>query len=102
MNSAQTMNRPTPEDDDLGQATVRELIVQLALAEDEQRKSVNAGRTAALHQREQAILAALSRNGLDIKGSPIQVSPLPAISPATQPPGSPTVHSHGTNHFVPG
>ncbi|WP_207344806.1 hypothetical protein [Arthrobacter sp. E3] len=64
MNSAQTMNRSTPEDDDLHQATVRELIVQLALAEDEHRNTDDPKRIAALTRREQAIVAAIHRYGL--------------------------------------
>ena len=64
MNSAQTQNRSTPEDEDLCHATVRELIVQLTLAEDEHRKTANPGRIAALNRREQAIIVALQRNRL--------------------------------------
>lgn len=64
MNSAQTMNRSTLEDDDLGQATVRELIVQLALAEDEHRNTDDPRRITTLTRREQAIVVALHRNGL--------------------------------------
>ena len=64
MNSSQTMNRSTLEDDDLGQATVRELIVQLALAEDEHRNTDDPRRIAALARREQAIITALHRYGL--------------------------------------
>lgn len=64
MNSVQTINRITPEDDDLGQATIRELIVLLALAEEEHRNTANPGRIAALIRREQAIIVALHRNGL--------------------------------------
>lgn len=56
------MDRSAP-DDDFGQATFRELIVQLALAEDERRKTSNPDRIAALNQREQAIAAALHNNG---------------------------------------
>ncbi|MGN5732182.1 MULTISPECIES: hypothetical protein [Arthrobacter] len=66
MNSAQTQNQSTPEDDDLGQASVRELIVQLALAEDEHRNTANPRKIAALTRREQAIIGALQRNGLGI------------------------------------
>lgn len=62
MNPAQSMDRSAP-DDDFGQATFRELIVQLALAEDERRKTSNPDRIAALNQREQAIAAALHNNG---------------------------------------
>ena len=64
MNSAETMNRSPPEDEDLGQATVRELIVQLALAEDEHRNTDDPRRIAALARREQAIVAAIHRYGL--------------------------------------
>ncbi|WP_139244223.1 hypothetical protein [Arthrobacter alpinus] len=63
MEATQTMNGPMPEDDDLGQATVRELIVKLALTEDEHRTATNPGRIADLARREQAIVAALHRNG---------------------------------------
>ncbi|ALE92365.1 hypothetical protein AOC05_08610 [Arthrobacter alpinus] len=68
MNSAQTINRITSEDDDLGQASVRELIVLLALAEDEHRNTANPRRIAALIRREQAIVMALHRNGLTATG----------------------------------
>jgi cobalamin biosynthesis protein CbiG len=61
MTSPHTTNRTTPEDDDLGQATVRELILQLASTEDEHRRTVNPGRIAILARREQAIVAALHR-----------------------------------------
>lgn len=68
MESAQIMNRPTSEDDDLGRATVRELIVKLALTEDEHRSTTNPGRIAALARREQAIVAALHQHELITKG----------------------------------
>ncbi|MET4004746.1 MULTISPECIES: hypothetical protein [Arthrobacter] len=64
MNTAQTQNKTAPEDDDLGQASVRELIVQLALAEDEHRNTANPTKIAALTRREQAIIGALQRGGL--------------------------------------
>ena len=84
MNSAQTMNRSTPEDDDLGQATVRELIVQLALAEDEHRNTANPRRIATLTRREQAIVAALHRNGLG-PTSPDNPKPLgPSIAASVE------------------
>lgn len=62
------MNRHTPDDDDLGQASVRELIVQLALSEDERRNTSNPERIAALNRREQAITAALHGNDLGPTG----------------------------------
>jgi hypothetical protein len=68
MNSAQTMKNTAPEDDDLDQATVRELIVQLALVEDEHRKATDPGQIAAVARREQVIVAALHRHGLTFKG----------------------------------
>ena len=64
MNSAQTQNQSTREHDDLGQASVRELIVLLALAEDEHRNIANPRKIAALTRREQAIIGALQRNRL--------------------------------------
>ena len=48
MESTQTIKSAMPEDDDLSHATVRELIVQLALVEDERRKATNPGQIAAL------------------------------------------------------
>ena len=68
------MDRSTPEDD-LGQATFRELIVQLALAEDERRKTSNPERIAALNRREQAIAAALHNHGPGPAGSIALESP---------------------------
>jgi hypothetical protein len=59
----------TPPDDDLGRATVRDLIVQLAQAEDEHRNTASPERIAELSRREQAIVAALHRNGLPLKGA---------------------------------
>lgn len=84
MNSAKSLNRPTPDEDDLGQASVRELIVQLALAEDERRDTSNPERIAALNRREQAIMAALHGNGLgpagpgnpNLPGPPMAMVPL--------------------------
>ena len=73
------MNRPSPADDDLGQATVRELIVKLALAEDEQRTTTNPGRIEDLARREQAIVAALHRNELSLNGPVNPKSPEPSI-----------------------
>ncbi|MGA7206313.1 MAG: hypothetical protein WBX27_16990 [Specibacter sp.] len=67
MNPIQTRNGITPEDGDLGQATVRELIVQLALVEDEHRNTAIPGQLAALARREHAIVAALHRHGLAFK-----------------------------------
>jgi len=55
-----------PEDDDLGQATVRELILKLALIEDEHRRTVNPGLVATLARRERAIVAALHRKGTSL------------------------------------
>lgn len=72
------MNRPIPEDDDLGQATVRELIVKLALTEDEQRSTTKPGRLAALARREQAIVAALHQNQLALKDPGNPKSPEPS------------------------
>lgn len=80
MNSAQPTNRSTPEHDDLSQATVRELIVQLALAEDEHRKTANPRRIAELIRREQAIVVALHRKGLGPTGSD---NPKPLGPPVT-------------------
>lgn len=68
MNSAKSLSRPTPDDDDLDQASVRELIVQLALAEDERRNTSNPARIAALNRREQAIMAALHGSELGPAG----------------------------------
>ena len=68
MKSTQIGNGGTLADEDLGHATVRELIVQLALTEDEQRSAVDPGRIAILARCEQAIVAALQRNGLALKG----------------------------------
>lgn len=48
MNPTQTRNGVTPENGELGQATVRELIVQLALVEDEHRNTAVPGQLAAL------------------------------------------------------
>lgn len=62
MDSTQIMNRPTPEDDDLGQATVRELIVKLARIEDELRTTTDPELAAALTQREREIVLALRQN----------------------------------------
>lgn len=45
-------------------ASVRELIVQLALVEDECRSATSPGEIAALSLREEAIVAALQQNGL--------------------------------------
>ncbi|PYI64228.1 hypothetical protein CVV68_22475 [Arthrobacter livingstonensis] len=56
------------EDDELGRATVRELIVKLALTEDQLRSTANPGRIAALARREQAIVAALHQHELITKG----------------------------------
>lgn len=84
MEATQTTNGPTSEDDDLGQATFRELIAQLALTEDEQRNTTDSGRLATLVRREEAIVEALHRKGLELKGpeNP-QPSGLPmAASPA--------------------
>lgn len=67
MESTQTTNRSTPEDDELGQATVRELIAKLALAEEEQRTTTAHGRIVALVRREEAIVEALHRKGLGLK-----------------------------------
>lgn len=68
MESTQTRCSATPGDDDLGQATVRELIVQLALVEDEYRKATNPGQIAALARRERTIVVALHRHGLALNG----------------------------------
>ncbi|WP_442215462.1 hypothetical protein [Specibacter sp. RAF43] len=63
MTLTQTIDSATPAGDDLGQATVRELIVQLALIEDEHRSTLNPCSIATLSRREQAIVAALRREG---------------------------------------
>lgn len=68
MESTQTMNAIKPEDDDLAQATVRELIIQLAQAEDDHRSAADPARMEAVARREQAIVAALHRNGLPLNG----------------------------------
>ncbi|WP_218713753.1 hypothetical protein [Arthrobacter sp. BF1] len=80
MESTQTMNRATSGDDDLGQATVRELIVKLALTEDELRNAANPERTAFLVRREQAIVVALHRNGLALNGRGNSKSLEPSIA----------------------
>ena len=81
MTSPQATNRTTPEDDDLGQATVRELIQQLARTEDERRRTVNPGRIATLARREQAIVAALHRKGptLTAPGNHCAAGPAPIL-----------------------
>ncbi|WP_150117094.1 hypothetical protein [Arthrobacter sp. ERGS1:01] len=81
MEATKTMNGPTPEDDDLGQASVRELIVKLALTEDELRNPANPARIAFLVLREQEIVAALHRNGLALNSPPRAKLPEPSISP---------------------
>lgn len=78
MESTQTTNRSTPEDDDLGQATVREVIAKLALAEDEQRTTTAHGRIAALVRREEGIVEALHRKGLEFKDPGNPKSPVPS------------------------
>lgn len=73
-----------PEDNNLGQATVRELIVQLALAEDEHRNTANPTQIAALTRREQAIVSALHRAG---HGHTIPKKPEPlgrSLAPSTE------------------
>lgn len=75
METTQTMNRPTPGDDNLGQATIRELIAKLALIEDEQRNTTDPGRIAILAHREQAVVEALHRKGLELKGQGYPESP---------------------------
>ncbi|WP_133159156.1 hypothetical protein [Arthrobacter glacialis] len=67
MESTQTMNITTPEDGDLSHATVRELIVQLTLVEDEHRKATSPSQIAALARREQTIVVALHGHGLGFK-----------------------------------
>ncbi|WP_343320585.1 hypothetical protein AAFM46_16450 (plasmid) [Arthrobacter sp. TMP15] len=52
-----------PEDEDLLQASLRELIAQLALVEDEHRSTTDPHQLAALAHREQAIVRALRHNG---------------------------------------
>lgn len=52
-----------PEDEDLLQASFRELIAQLALVEDERRSAADPQLIAALALREQAIVRALRQNG---------------------------------------
>lgn len=59
MNELQTENGAGLEEDVLDQATVRELIVQLALTEEEHRNAANPGHITVLAKREQAIVAAL-------------------------------------------
>ncbi|GAA5230052.1 hypothetical protein [Arthrobacter cryoconiti] len=51
-------------DGDLGQATTRELIVQLALAEEERRNTASPGRIAEIAKREQDLVAALRKSEL--------------------------------------
>ncbi|WP_104090460.1 hypothetical protein [Arthrobacter sp. GMC3] len=80
MEPTQPINRPTPEDDDLGQATVRELIVKLAMAEDALRSTSNPRRIAVLVRREQAIVTALHRNGLALIGPGNSQSSGPSIA----------------------
>jgi hypothetical protein len=74
MISPQTMNSTRPQGGELGRATVRELIVQLALAlvEDEQRRTLDPGRAAILAGCEAAIVAALHRKGPDCLGRKTQ------------------------------
>lgn len=59
MKPNQTKNGKTAHLGNLGQATVRELITQLALTEDEHRNAVDPDKIAALDRREHDILAAL-------------------------------------------
>ena len=77
MDSPHIMNRPAPEDDDLGRMTVRELIMKLALVEDELRTTTNPGRIAALGQSERAIVTALRRDRLSLSepGNPKALEP---------------------------
>ncbi|WP_288026125.1 hypothetical protein [Arthrobacter sp.] len=72
MISPQTMNSTRPQGGELGRATVRELIVQLALVEDEQRRTLDPGRAAILAGCEAAIVAALHRKGPDCLGRKTQ------------------------------
>ncbi|WP_415856835.1 hypothetical protein [Sinomonas sp. G460-2] len=94
------MNPPAPgnEDDsparkasetDLDHATVRELIVQLALVEDGLRGSEgrDPARAAALARREQSIVAALHRNGLGVRGQGGMGAPPHRQVPEEQDPG---------------
>ncbi len=78
------MNSSTPGVNNLGQATVRELIVQLALAEDEHRNTTNPRRIADLTRREQAIVVALQRNGLGPTGPDNPRPPGPSIAASVE------------------
>ncbi|WP_170133311.1 hypothetical protein [Arthrobacter livingstonensis] len=64
MKEIKTGNTTRAGDGDLGQATARELIVQLALVEEEHGKTANPALLADISRREQAIVAALRRDGL--------------------------------------
>lgn len=70
-----------PEDGDLSEATLRELIVLLALVEDEFRNSAVPEQIAALARRECAIKAALHRHALASKGPFSPYSPRPTAAP---------------------
>lgn len=77
MNSIQTQYSSEPGCGDYPHASVRELIVQLALVEDEYRSATSPDEIAALSLREEAIVAALQRNGLAFH-SLYRHSPTPA------------------------
>ncbi len=83
MNSIPTEQGTRAEHEDLRQSSVRELIVQLALAEDEQRKAADPGQIAALTRREQAIVAALHRNGLAFTCLPTATLPRSEWAPSS-------------------
>ncbi|MFQ4150522.1 hypothetical protein AAGW05_17860 [Arthrobacter sp. LAPM80] len=69
MNALQTKNGHRPEDDELEQASVRDLIVQLALTEEERRNAADPVRIAVLTRREQTIIAALRSNEISLECS---------------------------------
>lgn len=76
MESNQTKNGKTAHRGNLGQATVRELITQLALAEDEHRSAVDPDKIAGLARREHDILAALHQHK-SASNSTINLKPTP-------------------------
>lgn len=74
MKATQTKNRKTAHHGNLSQATVRELITQLALAEDEHRTAVDPDKIAALARREHDILTALHQH-ISAPNSTINLKP---------------------------
>ncbi|MHA7269548.1 hypothetical protein [Arthrobacter sp. HLT1-20] len=84
MNATQTRNSIMPEGEDLGQETVRELIVQLALTADERRGVVTPEQFAALARREQDIVAALQHHRLVLKNGSNPNRENPGTAPGTE------------------